>query len=49
MKQLHVYLKAVIPLLSKFIFEDNSAYTYLPPKDPRLPQGEIMQEVIRKG
>ena len=50
MKQLFtVYSKAVIPLLGKFISKDNSAYTYLPESIRAFPQGEVMQEVIRKA
>lgn len=50
MKQLfNVYSKAVIPLLGKLISKDRSAYTYLPESIRAFPQGEIMQEVIRKA
>lgn len=50
MKQLFaLYSKAVIPLLGKCISKDNSAYTYLPESIRAFPQGEVMQEVIRKA
>lgn len=50
MKQLfNVYSKVVIPLLGKLISKDRSAYTYLPESIRAFPQGEIMQEVIRKA
>lgn len=50
MKQLFaVYSRAVIPLLGRCISKDNSAYTYLPESIRAFPQGEVMQEVIRKA
>ena len=50
MKQLFtIYSKVVIPLLGKCISKDNSAYTYLPESIRAFPQGEVMQEVIRKA
>ena len=50
MKQLFaVYSQVVIPLLGKCISKDNSAYTYLPESIRAFPQGEVMQEVIRKA
>lgn len=50
MKQLFtVYSRIVIPLLGKCISKDNSAYTYLPESIHAFPQGEVMQEVIRKA
>lgn len=50
MKQLFaVYSKAVIPLLGKLISKDHSAYTYLPESIQAFPQGEVMQEVIRRA
>ena len=50
MKQLFaIYSKVVIPLIGKFISKDNSAYTYLPQSIRAFPQGEVMQEVIRKA
>lgn len=50
MKQLFgIYSKVVIPLIGKCISKDNSAYTYLPQSIQAFPQGEVMQEVIRKA
>ena len=50
MKQLFtIYSKVVIPLLGKCLSKDNSAYTYLPQSIRAFPQGEVMQEVIRKA
>lgn len=50
MKQLYaLYSKVVIPLIGKCISKDNSAYTYLPQSIQAFPQGEVMQEVIRKA
>lgn len=50
MKQLFtLYSKVVIPLLGKCISKDDSAYTYLPQSIRAFPQGEVMQEVIRKA
>ncbi len=50
MKQLFtVYSKVVIPLIGKFVSKDNSAYTYLPDSIRAFPQGEVMQQVIRKA
>ena len=50
MKQLFtIYSKVVIPLLGKCISKDNNAYTYLPESIRAFPQGEVMQEVIRKA
>lgn len=50
MKQLFaLYSKAVIPLLGRFISKDNSAYTYLPQSIRAFPQGEVMQEAIRRA
>lgn len=50
MKQLFaIYSKAVIPLLGKCISKDNSAYSYLPQSIHAFPQGEVMQEVIRRA
>lgn len=50
MKQLFgIYSKVIIPLIGKCISKDNSAYTYLPQSIQAFPQGEVMQEVIRKA
>ncbi|MGP1537653.1 bifunctional demethylmenaquinone methyltransferase/2-methoxy-6-polyprenyl-1,4-benzoquinol methylase UbiE [Bacteroides heparinolyticus] len=50
MKQLFsIYSKVVIPFLGKCISKDNNAYTYLPQSIRAFPQGEVMQEVIRRA
>lgn len=50
MKQLYaLYSKAVIPVLGKLLSKDRSAYTYLPESIKAFPQGEIMQQAIRKA
>ncbi|NCC09235.1 MAG: bifunctional demethylmenaquinone methyltransferase/2-methoxy-6-polyprenyl-1,4-benzoquinol methylase UbiE [Bacteroidia bacterium] len=50
MKQLFsLYAKIVIPLLGKLLSKDHSAYRYLPATIQAFPQGEVMQEVIRKA
>lgn len=50
MKQLfRIYSKCVIPILGKLISKDNSAYHYLPESIQAFPQGEVMQDVIRKA
>jgi len=50
MKQLFsVYSRIIIPLLGKCISKDSSAYTYLPQSIRAFPQGEVMQEVIRRA
>lgn len=50
MKQLFaVYSKVVIPVLGKLLSNDHSAYTYLPASIRAFPQGEVMQEVIRRA
>lgn len=50
MKQLFaIYSKVVMPLLGKCLSKDNSAYTYLPQSIRAFPQGEVMQEIIRKA
>ncbi len=49
MKQLFtIYSKVVIPFMGRRLSKDNSAYTYLPQSIRAFPQGEIMQNVIRK-
>lgn len=45
----HHLLQSCHPLLGKCISKDNSAYTYLPESIRAFPQGEVMQEVIRKA
>lgn len=50
MKQLFaIYSKVIIPLIGKIISKDRSAYTYLPESIKAFPQGEVMQQVIRKA
>lgn len=50
MKQLYrLYSSVVIPLIGRLISRDRSAYTYLPESIQAFPQGEVMQEVIRKA
>lgn len=50
MKQLFsLYSKVVIPTLGKLLSKDNSAYHYLPDTIKVFPQGEIMQQVIRRA
>lgn len=50
MKQLYtLYSKVVIPSLGKLFSKDRSAYTYLPESIKAFPQGEVMQEIIRKA
>ena len=39
----------VIPALGRLLSRDRSAYTYLPESIKAFPQGEIMQEIIRKA
>ena len=50
MKQLYaIYSKVVIPTIGKLMSKDRSAYTYLPESIKAFPQGEIMQDIIRKA
>ena len=44
-----IYSKIVIPALGRLLSKDRSAYTYLPQSIKAFPQGEIMQEIIRKA
>lgn len=49
MKQLFwLYSHVFMPLVGKIISRDNSAYTYLPATMEAFPQGEVMQEILRK-
>lgn len=41
----HVYM----PLLGRLISRDNKAYKYLPATMEAFPQGEVMQEILRKA
>ena len=50
MKQLYrFYSRTFIPAVGRLISHDNSAYTYLPASIRAFPQGEVMQEVIRRA
>lgn len=50
MKQLYaLYSKLVIPMLGKILSKDKSAYRYLPATIKAFPQGEVMQNVIKKA
>ena len=50
MKQLYrLYAGCFIPTVGRLISRDRSAYTYLPESIQAFPQGEVMQEVIRKA
>lgn len=49
MKQLFwVYSHVVMPLLGRVISRDSKAYTYLPSTMQAFPQGEVMQEILKK-
>ena len=50
MKQLFsLYSKVAMPVIGRSISHDNSAYTYLPESIRAFPQGEVMQESIRRA
>ena len=50
MKQLFkFYSQTIIPTIGKIISSDNSAYKYLPSTIRAFPQGEIMQEIMKKA
>ena len=50
MKQLFaLYSKAAMPLMGRTISHDDNAYTYLPESIRAFPQGEVMQESIRRA
>ena len=50
MKQLFsIYSKVAMPVIGRSISHDNSAYTYLPESIRAFPQGEVMQESIRRA
>lgn len=49
MKQLFpIYSRVVIPFMGRLLSKDRSAYKYLPQTIKAFPQGEVMQEVIRR-
>ena len=50
MKQLFsIYSKVAMPVIGRSISHDNNAYTYLPESIRAFPQGEVMQESIRRA
>lgn len=49
MKQLYQIYSKFIPLVGRLISHDNNAYTYLPESIRAFPQGEVMQESIRRA
>ncbi len=49
MKQLFwLYSHVLMPAMGKLISRDSSAYTYLPATMEAFPQGEVMQEILRR-
>lgn len=49
MKQLFwIYSHVLMPLIGKVVSRDSSAYTYLPATMEVFPQGEVMQEILKK-
>ncbi len=50
MKQLFaLYSRVAMPVMGRTISHDDSAYTYLPESIRAFPQGEVMQESIRRA
>lgn len=50
MKQLFgLYAHVVMPFIGKLISHDASAYTYLPSSMEAFPQGEIMENILKKA
>lgn len=50
MKQLFgIYSRVVMPALGYLISRDRSAYVYLPESMRAFPQGEIMEQILRKN
>lgn len=50
MKQLfRLYSRVLMPLIGKIISRDAKAYSYLPATMEAFPQGEVMQEILRKA
>ena len=50
MKQLFaLYSQVAMPVMGRTISHDDSAYTYLPESIRAFPQGEVMQESIRRA
>lgn len=49
MKQLfQFYSQRVMPTIGKLVSSDKNAYTYLPSTINAFPQGEVMQDIIKK-
>ena len=49
MKQLFwLYSHVAMPLIGKIVSRDSKAYAYLPATMEAFPQGEVMQEILRK-
>lgn len=50
MKQLFwLYAHVVMPFIGKIISHDASAYTYLPSSMEAFPQGEVMEDILKKA
>lgn len=50
MKQLFkLYSKIIMPTVGRLISKDASAYTYLPATMEAFPQGEVMQNILKKA
>ncbi len=50
MKQLFwIYSHVVMPLLGRLVSKDGKAYAYLPATMEAFPQGEVMQQILRKA
>jgi demethylmenaquinone methyltransferase/2-methoxy-6-polyprenyl-1,4-benzoquinol methylase len=50
MKQLFgIYSRVVMPAIGYLISRDRSAYVYLPESMRAFPQGEIMEQILRKN
>lgn len=50
MKQLfRFYSRILMPIVGKTVSHDARAYTYLPATMEAFPQGEVMQEILRKA
>lgn len=50
MKQaFRLYSGIIMPLIGRIISKDNSAYSYLPATMAAFPQGEVMQNILKKA
>lgn len=50
MKQLFwLYAHVVMPVIGLLVSRDSSAYTYLPSSMEAFPQGEVMEQILRKA